>query len=351
MFLLEAWAVDRAQQVTPNELALELARHWDTTDERAVAYLLGLEPQPLAEYRTLTDRVAADGRELVQAIVARAFTDENIHARREAVMEAMHVSGIEHLRALAVDITSTAIMSSRIHQFGQAAHNSGRHEVAIAAAGARMLVDDCREAAAAVLRNLSIYEIARIALDADRHFQTACLEVFSARDRVDMVHDRPGSTRGTFGPLPWWRITVDDETRVQAEAVIQRQSGMLGLRHDEGSDLLSLHLYDHDGEYFHTFSYDLRVVADVFQLVLLGRTERLGIDFAAGVSGKPVELGTFAAPLPIELSEHLRDAASAALREHLGLDSGYQPYDAVLFAAQSALATPSTRSIWSRRAP
>ena len=69
-FLLETWAVQRRRTVDDGALVGQLRLHWDTTDPRAFSYLLGLRPDPMHGHVTLTERVEADGRELVQAIVA-----------------------------------------------------------------------------------------------------------------------------------------------------------------------------------------------------------------------------------------------------------------------------------------
>lgn len=186
-FLLETWTVEQGQQVTQDTLIAQLRRHWETSALQVVSYLVGLEPKPLTDHQTLTALVEADGRELVQAIVAQAFTDDQIHLAREA---AMHVSHIAHLRAIAVDITSITLFGNKIRAFRQAAHNSGQHEVAIGAAGAGFLVEEAREATTRALTNMTSCEVLRLGLDPDHHFQTACLEAFTARNRTTRLDDR-----------------------------------------------------------------------------------------------------------------------------------------------------------------
>ena len=347
-FLLETWAAERRQTVDDDTLVSQLRRHWDTTDSYAIRYLLQLEPKPMAEHLTLTQRVEADGRELVQAIVAQAFTDDLIQSQREAIMDAMHVLDVEHLRALAVDVTTVTLVGDRIRQFGEFAHSAAKHELAIAAAAAQFLIEDARHATSDTLGNLSAYEVSRLFLDPDHHFQTACLDAFTARDRSTRRGDRLTSERGSFGPLPWWRVVVDDDNRQHIAAILDQRASGIGLRWDDGSTIVSLHLYDPEGEYFLTFAYRLESIADAFELMLLGRTERLGIDFEEEANGKRVRVGTYSAPLPDEICGSLRSAATAALREHLGFDPGYADYSAVRSAAEAALFSRSVREIWSR---
>lgn len=345
MFLLEVWTVEQKRS---KALADKLRRHWDTTDPRVVRYLLGLQPEPLVGYRTMPERVEADGRELVQAIVAQAFTDERLHAAREDIMDAMRVVGIEHLRGLAVDVTSAALAGKMIRRFGQAAHTAGKHEVAIAAAGAQHLVEEVRQSASQALTDMTAYEVSRLRLDPDHHFQTACLDAFISRCRTIHLDDDLQPARGTFGPLPWWRVVVDDDNRQHSDAILAQAAAGIGLRHDEGTTTLSLHLYDPDGAYFYTFSYSLDRAGDALEVLLLGRTERIGIDFDADFAQTRVRLGTYGAPLPEDLSQVLRDVATSALRRQFGFGDGYQPYAAVRAAAESALLGPAAYGIWSR---
>ena len=263
-------------------------------------------------------------------------------------MDAMNVSRIGHLRALAVDVTSTAVLGDRIRQFGQHAHKAGLHEVAIAAAGADFIMQDARTAAGEALSRLTPYEVSRVALDADWHFQTACLEAFVERNRTTRLQDHLEGRRGTFGPLPWWRVALDDEDRHHADSCLLDYSPRIRIRHDEGSTGLSLHLYDSTGAYFYTFSYDLMSTADAFALLHLGRADCVGVDFEQEFGGDIVRLGSMRVPIVGEIANHLRDVGTVALRQHLGFGDGYQDRDEVFAAAEAACLKPGITGMWSR---
>lgn len=283
-----------------------------------------------------------------RAVVAQAFTDGRVHSTRELVMDAMNVSRVEHLRALAVDIASTAVIGDGIRQFGQHAHRGGRHEVAIAAAAADFMLQDARTAVGEALSRLTPYEVSSVALDADWHFQTACLQAFIERNRTTRLDDGLRARCGSFGPLPWWRVALDDESRHHADSCLIDRGPRIRMRHDEGSTVLSLHLYDTTGEYFYTFGYELTSSADAFQLLHLGRAECVGLDFDLEFGGEVVRLGSMRVPLADDIATHIRDAATAALRQHLGFDDGFQDHDAVFAAAETECLRPSLTGIWSR---
>ncbi|WP_162801980.1 hypothetical protein [Ornithinimicrobium murale] len=347
-FLLELWSAERQRDVTSEQLSSELRRHWGITDSRVLAYLTGLGPDPLDGHLTLTRRAEADDRELVQAVLAKVFTDQRVHAGRERIMDAMAVSRIEHLRAVAVDVTSIALIGDKVHAFGTMAHSEGKHEIAIAAAGARLLLEEARTATEGLMNLLTNHEVGRLRLDADHHFQTACLEAFTARNRTTRLDDRLEASRGTFGPMPWWRVALKRDDCDHALASLDAQTLSIALRHDEGSTSMSLHLYDPSGAYFYTFSYTLTSVPDVFQLMLLGRAERVGIDFETEVDGERLRLGTLVPLLAEEIAEHLRVVATAALRQHLGFGDGFEDAVAVRAAVDEALLRPAAQRIWSR---
>lgn len=346
--LIEIWAGEHAVVYGEDDMRERAQRQWGVSDPRMLAYLADVDSRPLSEHLTLTETVEADGRELVQAVVAQAFTDERVHVTRELIMDAMNVSGVEHLRALAVDVTSTAVIGDRIRQFGQHAHRAGQHEVAIAAAGADFIMQDARTAVGEALSRLTPYEVSCVALDADWHFQTACLTAFIERNRTTRLHDRLEGRRGTFGPLPWWRVAIDDEHRHHADSCLIDRSPGIRMRYDEGSAALSLHLYDSAGDYFYTFSYQLTSVADAFALLHLGRADCVAMDFEQEFGGDIVRLGSMRVPIPDEIATHLRDVATGALRQHLGFEDGYQDYNAVFAAAEAACLKPSITDIWSR---
>lgn len=347
-FLLEIWSAQQRWLAEDDEIVDQLRLHWGVTDSRAVGYLTSLRPDPLIGHRTVTERVEDDGRELVQAVVAKAFTDATVHASREQIMDAMDVSAIEHLRTLAVDITSIALMRDKIHAFGTMAHRAGKHEVAIAAAGARFLLEDARAATGELMEQLTNYEVGRLRLEADYHFQNACLESFLSRIRRTRLDEEVTASTGTFGPVPWWRAALSEDSLHGALACLDAGAVSVEMRHDEGADLLSLHLFDPRGEYFYTFAFFPSATADAFELLLLGRAERVGIDFETEGDDRRLRLGTLVPMLSDEVAEHLREVATAALRQHLGFEGGFESAASVRQAADVALLRPSAQSIWSR---
>lgn len=342
LMLLEFWAPLRDEDLDDGAFAAQLARHWETTDRRALPYLADLDPFPLADYSTLTEVLESDGRPVVQALVARAWTGDQLQRRREALISASDIGGIEHLRALAVDHATSATIANLLGTYAQEPHLTG--EARGIASDAARLVEDHRTTLVNALNNLSVHECNLLSADPDRHFQTACLEAFVGRFRSANLRDPVRSARGTFGPLPWWRLVATPDTHEAVVAMAGGDHGMLAVRHDAQADEIVVDVLGPDREPVERYDYALYDVADTCELLLLGRRERLGID-THGSDGRA--LGTVVVELDDSTAQRLREITTAALREMLSVGDDYVPHETVYREVEYELSISETRS-WVR---
>lgn len=353
LLLLEVWATEQRAVVGARRFADQLRTAWGETEPRALPYLTGIPARPLAAFRTIDDLYDADDEPAVALLISSSLEQPGVAERRQVVENAMNLAAIPHLAVMQreLDLEQGSARSLEAYASHVASGAAGTDpEVQIygfVAQDAGERLREARQANAVLLQGLSSYEVSRLVVDADRRFQDAWLDAYVARCRTAFPREALRGRHGTYGTLPWWLVPASDDVADLVDEVLDAGNAGLALTREE-EPFLTVSLVSPRGEGFYAFDYDVTLPEDLCELMLIGRSGRLGIDFDAERNGRRVRVGTVGVGVADEIADELLTTTTAQLRVLMGGADGLQPYREVRRVADGYFTSP--RTSWSRAA-
>jgi hypothetical protein len=352
LLLLEVWAVEQRACLDASTFARQLRQVWGENDERALPYLTALPARPLAEFQELSTLADPDEEPALALMLSQALDQDAVRERRRETMGALHLERVPHLDSIARELADAQNVARALEDFSAFARTSGAATFGgegqiygmVAEQGAA-LCRTTRNSNLNLLSGLSEYEISRLSTGADLRFQDACLDAYVARREWPTGKGRLRGRHGTYGGVPWWCVPASGEISDCVEQVVEEDNAGLGLGPDDG-ELLALVLATPGGEAFYAFDYELTLPDDVCELMLIGRSRRIGIDFDSELDGKRVRRGTVGVRVADELADKLLEVSTRCARELLGVGDGVVPYASVRGLLDEYFAT--SRTSWSR---
>jgi hypothetical protein len=343
MLLTERWAAVRGITTPRPRVERELSELWGLEDPRVLSAFASLPAYPLEGYpdiwKTLKNASEEDTRVGNLGGVALTERGGNRPAQRWSESRPWSLAKITHLHSLGVDLArcqgAQRTCASLLRQAPP-----GDDFVAVIEHTAEIVQHQVERVAVAIEGMSAIeYDLLR-ERDADEHLQDGCLETFQqqilAPGRLFQDLPEDGCVHGTWGPLPWWSITVQEgRARLAAEGLLLR-GGMQILISAESQD--SDELIITCGEpglgpsgIEARFHYDLSDPTHACELLLLGRRGKVPVDFVSVTydewDDSSVELlGTLGLTVGEEPSAMLVDMATRALRRQLPGASGPDYY-------------------------
>ncbi|MEU8196228.1 hypothetical protein AB0C10_20825 [Microbispora amethystogenes] len=328
LHLLEHWAAQRGRTLTPQQIQRELTQFWGVQDAQVLHTLSSLPPDPLKDYQNLISRLKAEPDVPVRNLAIGAYSHHSAVRAADLWFDRLcwNPNDIQHLFELGDDLARSQaaerVLSNTLA--GTAMDSASRTTVSRALS----LVRCHLEAVAGTLKGLTSRECDLLReRTADEQFQDGCLKAYLGWADPDFCDSKENrTTTGIWGPLPWWRLATDNKRQQEAAAnLLTRRGATLSV---DTSDPHTIEFQIREpglgpSDLSARYSYSLKHVPDVCELLLLARRGRINIDIVGDTEENEwgewdvLLYGTLVLDLDSELVSDLAQRATRALRARL----------------------------------
>ncbi|AWS41689.1 hypothetical protein DKM19_10335 [Streptosporangium sp. 'caverna'] len=283
LYLLEHWAAERSRTLTPGQIQRELTQFWGVKDTRMLQVLSSLPADPLKDYRNLFNRLKSEPDIHARNLAAGSLTHQTAVRAADLWFDRLcwNPNAIQHLFEIGDDLVRSRAAERLLSN--TLAGMSLDSALASTVSRALSFVRDHLEAVAGTLEGLSAFERDLIReRTADEQFQDGCLKAYLGwADSSFSGFSENDTARGVWGPLPWWSLaTKDEQQREAAAGLLVRRGANLSVDASV-PDILDLRItapgLGSSGLDAH-YSYALKHLPDICELLLLARRGRVNID-------------------------------------------------------------------------
>ncbi|MEU3168542.1 hypothetical protein [Streptosporangium sp. NPDC006930] len=325
LHLLEHWAAERSRSLTPGQIQQELTQFWGVKDVRVLQGLSSLPADPLKDYQNLLNRLKAEPDIRARNLAAGSLTHQTVVHAANLWFDRLYwdPNAIQHLFEIGDDLVRSRAAERLLSN--TLAGTSLDSALAGAVSRALSFVRDHLESTADTLKGLSAFECDLIReRTADEQFQDGCLKAYLGwADPPFSGFSENNTARGVWGPLPWWSLATKDGQQRDAAAALLVQRGANLSVDASVPDLLDLRITapglgssNLDARY----SYALKYLPDMCELLLLARRGRVNVDILGESEADEWEqwnvllYGTLVIELDGEVASDLALRATRALR-------------------------------------
>ncbi|MFF9644176.1 caspase family protein [Kitasatospora aureofaciens] len=346
MLLVEYWAAQRGRTVPRTRVERELHELWDTADSRVLAAHSSLPAFPLEAYPDLWERLKGEPDFRVGNVGALVLTKRGGGDRAwERWMSTRPWSTLKarHLVSLGGDLVRCQAARSALSRLLDQAPPGDEFRGVLERA--EKIIQEQLEHIGLAVEGMSAieYELLR-ERSRDEHFQDGCLAAFEQhllkQYQIFSLFPDHITTHGTWGPLPWWSISLHDEhERLAAQELLIHGSMQLNITvkcHDADELVITCQEPGPGSSRITArFRFDLRDAVHACELLLLARRQSVVVDFLTEhidelgdrkvnlISTLPIDIGG-------DIGATLADIATRALRRLMPGASGPALYDDVV---------------------
>lgn len=290
MLLIEYWAAQRSRTMPRPRVERELSDLWDTTDTRVLSALSSLPSLPLVTYPDPWEKLKAEPDLRVGTVTAMVLGERgggDLAWEHWMSTRPWSTLNARHLVQLGGDLVRCKAAQRTLAQYVALAP-AGHDSRTVFVRAADIIEEQLKDIALAIESISAIeYDLLR-ERTADEHFQEGCLATFSkhllARPQFFTPFEENKMNHGTWAAIPWWSLVVHGGQEQRAvEDFLERGGLQLGVA-DQGPDADEFVISCDEpslGPSWITarLIFDLRDVAQVCELLLLGRRQSVVLDF------------------------------------------------------------------------